>query len=122
VFVYLEDVDPSGRVLYITEGQLRLLHRKISEDAPPYRLFGPHHSYLSKDAEPMVPGEVAVVEIAMHPTSVRFDRGHRIRLAVAGADKDTFARIPENETPTWAIERNAGHPSAIVLPVIESHE
>jgi len=34
-FAYLEDVAPDGRVTYITEGQLRALHRRIGSD-PPY--------------------------------------------------------------------------------------
>jgi hypothetical protein len=117
-FVYLEDVEPSGRVLYVTEGQLRALHRKVSSEAPPYTLFGPNHSYLSKDALPLKPGEVAEISIGMHPTSVLLRKGHRIRLAIAGADKDTFARIPENEIPAWTIERNRGRASRLELPVI----
>lgn len=118
-FVYLEDIEPSGRVLYVTEGQLRALHRKVSLETPPYTLFGPYHSFLSKDAVPMKPGEAAKVEIEMHPTSALFRKGHRIRLAIAGADKDTFARIPEDETPRWTIERNRFRASELELPVIE---
>jgi uncharacterized protein len=116
--IYLEDVEPTGRVLYVTEGQLRALHRKVSSEAPPYALFGPFHSFLAKDALPMKPGEVAEIEIAMHPTSVLFKKGHRVRLAIAGADKDTFVRIPENETPRWTIERNRTRASELVLPVV----
>jgi putative CocE/NonD family hydrolase len=118
-FVYLEDVDPTGRVLYLTEGHLRGLHRKVSQEPPPYRVFGPYHSYLSADASPMTPGEVVSIEIGMIPTSVLFRKGHRIRLALAGADKDTFTRIPENGMPTWTIERNRTLRSELDLPVIE---
>jgi len=118
-FVYLEDVDPTGQVLYVTEGQLRALQRKVSNEAPPYVIFGPYHSYQSKDAAPMVPGEVAEIEIGMHPTSVLFKEGHRIRLALAGADKDTFIRIPEDATPMWTIERTSAHASHLELPTVE---
>ena len=45
VHVYLEDVDPAGRVTMVTEGQLRLLHRKLSDAQPPYRSVVPYHSY-----------------------------------------------------------------------------
>jgi putative CocE/NonD family hydrolase len=120
-FVYLENVDPSGRVIYVTEGQLRALHRKVSSEPPPYTLFGPYHSFLSKDALPMKPGETAEIAIAMHPTSALFKKGHRIRLAIGGADKDTFARIPPDETPQWTIERNRTRASSLELPVIERH-
>lgn len=117
-FVYLEDVDPTGRITYITEGELRALHRHVSDAFPPYTVFGPYHSYEQRDAQPMVPGEVESIDIGMHPTSVLFRAGHRIRIALAGADKDTFARIPENETPVWTVERNAAHASSVELPVI----
>jgi putative CocE/NonD family hydrolase len=117
--VYLEDVDPAERVLYVTEGQLRALHRKVASEPPPYTIFGPYHSYLSKDALPMIPGEPAEIEVALHPTSVLFRKGHRIRLAIGGADKDTFARVPGSGTPQWTIERNRSRVSEVVLPVIE---
>ena len=118
LFVYLEDLTPEGEVIYIGEGQLRLLHRKVSEEEPPFVTGGPYHSYKEADAEPMVPGEVAEVTFALHPTSVLFRRGHRIRIAVAGADADTFARIPAEENPLWTVERGPSRASHIMLPVI----
>jgi putative CocE/NonD family hydrolase len=118
VFVYLEDVTPDGRVLYIGEGQIRLIHRKVSEEQPPFVTAGPYHSYKEADAAPMLPGEVAEVTFALHPTSVLFRKGHRIRIALAGADADTFARIPAEGTPEWTVERAPGRASHIDLPVI----
>ncbi len=118
VFVYLEDVTPEGRVLYIGEGQLRLLHRKVSEEEAPFVTPGPYHSYKEADAEPMVPGEMAEVTFALHPTSILFRKGHRIRIAIGGADAGTFARIPAEGTPVWTVERSPGRASHIVLPVI----
>ena len=56
-FVYLEDVDEAGRVTYITEGQLRALHRKVSTDAPPFKMLVPYHSFKKKDGLPLVPGD-----------------------------------------------------------------
>ena len=118
VFVYLEDVTPDGRVLYVGEGQIRLIHRKVSEETPPFVTAGPYHSYKETDAAPMVPGEVAEVTFALHPTSVLFRRGHRIRIAIGGADADTFARIPEDGTPEWSVIRDPQRASHIALPVI----
>jgi uncharacterized protein len=118
VFVYLEDVAPGGRVRYVAEGQLRLIHRKVSSEEPPFVTAGPYHSFMAADAEPMVPGEVAEVTFALHPTSVLFRRGHRIRIAIGGADADTFARIPAEGTPVWTVERSPERASRIDLPVI----
>ena len=118
VFVYLEDVAPDGRATYIGEGQLRLLHRNVSAETPPFVSVGPYHSFKEADAEPMVPGELSEVTFALHPTSVLFREGHRIRVAIGGADSDTFARIPSDGMPVWTIVRSPGAESQIVLPVI----
>jgi len=118
VFVYLEDVTPDGRVLYIGEGQIRLLHRKLSQDPPPFVTAGPYHSYRRADAAPMTPGKVEEVVFAMLPTSVLFRAGHRIRIAIGGADADTFARIPGEGSPVWTVERGGDAPSYVTLPVI----
>lgn len=119
IFVYLEDMDESRKVIYITEGQLRLIHRKISSESTPYKILVPYHSFNKKDALPMVPDKIAEVTFALLPTSVLIRRGHRIRIAIAGADKDTFARIPADGTPLITISRNKNHPSFIDLPVIK---
>ncbi|HYW71588.1 MAG TPA: CocE/NonD family hydrolase [Pyrinomonadaceae bacterium] len=118
-FVYLEDVDEHGVVTYLTEGELRALQRKISTDAPPYRLAVPYHSFKKKDALPLVPGQIAELKFGLQPASVLIRKGHRLRVAIAGADKDTFARIPAAESPTITLLRNKTKSSSIVLPVIE---
>ena len=118
IFVYLEDMDELGNVIYITEGQLRLIHRKVSLESPPYKILIPYHSFNKRDALPMVPGEIAEITFALLPTSVLIRHKHRIRIAIAGADKDTFARIPSEGTPTISISRNKIHASFIDLPVI----
>jgi len=117
-FVYLEDVAPDGKVYYVTEGMLRGIHRKVSTDRPPYRVLGPYHSFRRKDAMPLVPGEQAELSFELLPTSVLIRRGHRLRVAIAGADKDTFRRIPDQGTPVLSIERHRDRPSHIELPVV----
>ena len=116
-FVYLEDVAETGKVRYITEGQLRALHRKVSAATPSYKISVPYHSFKQADAAPLVPGEVTELTFGLLPTSVLIRQGHRIRIAIAGHDKDNFARIPATGTPTITIARNALHASFIDLPV-----
>jgi uncharacterized protein len=115
-FVYLEDVAPDGRVTYVTEGELRGIHRLVTE--APYRVLYPYHSFRERDAAPMTPGALSELRFGLIPTSVLFQRGHRIRVALAGADKDTFARVPAAGPVTWRISRSASTPSYIELPVI----
>lgn len=116
-FVYLEDVCPDGRVLMITEGCLRALHRKLSDEKPSYWMPDLYHTFLQKDALPLIPGEVTELVINLFPISVLIRQGHRIRLSVAGADKETFALIPDSESPIIYIERNEQNASFIDLPV-----
>jgi putative CocE/NonD family hydrolase len=117
-YVYLEDLDESGRVTYVTEGQLRAIHRKVSADRPPYRLQVPYHSFKQADALPLVPGEIAEISLGLHPTSVLIRKGHRIRIAIAGHDKGTFVRIPAEGRPVITVARNRRYTSYIDLPVV----
>jgi putative CocE/NonD family hydrolase len=118
-YVYLEDVDEKGRVTYVTEGQLRAIHRQVSTETPPYKMLAPYHSFEKKDATPLVPGEVAEISFGLLPTSVLIKKGHRLRIAIAGHDKDTFARIPAKGTPVWTVQRNRVYASHVDLPVRE---
>lgn len=117
LFAYLEDVDEKGRVNYITEGSLRALHRKLSKETPPYQTPTPYHSYLSQDALPLEPGEIAEMVFDLQPISYLLKKGHRIRLALAGADADHF-RVLAQKPPNVSIYRDNAHPSRIELPVI----
>jgi hypothetical protein len=67
---------------------------------------------------PLVPEEVARLEFGMHPTSVLFRAGHRIRIAIAGHDASALRRIPAQGTPVLRVQRNSAFPSYIDLPVI----
>jgi putative CocE/NonD family hydrolase len=118
LFVYVEDVDETGRVFYATEGQLRALHRRVSSEPSPYRLQVPYHSFREEDAMPLVPGELAEITFGLHPTSVLIRKGHRIRVGIAGHDQGTFVRIPAEGTPVITIARNRVHASCIDLPAV----
>jgi len=91
-FVYLESLLEDGKAVYLTEGQLRALHRKVS-DNPPYRQFTPYHSFRRTDSQPLPPGEEIELQIGLQPISVLLPAGSRLRLSLACADKDTFAPI-----------------------------
>jgi len=115
-FAYLEDMNPKGRVTYVTEGELRAVHRKLSAE-PPYGQVGAYHSFKRSDALPLPPGGVTEITFEILPTSYRFKRGHSIRLALAGADKDHFAVMP-GPPPSWRVYRDSVHASRISLPVM----
>jgi putative CocE/NonD family hydrolase len=120
---YLEDVSPDGRVAYLDEGILRIIDRKeVDPKSLPYVPLGPPHSFLRKDAEPLTPGEPARIRFSLYPTSVLLRKGHRIRIALAGADASVFERYPPVGTPTWTVYREPGRTSFVDLPVRSQQE
>lgn len=113
-FSYLEDVGPDGRVTYLTEGLFRAVNRKAAAtDELPYVQSEPGVSYSRHDAELMVPGEVAMVRFPVFPVAALIRRGHRLRLALAGADTSVFRRYGGNLTDQWRVERTAAQPSGL---------
>jgi putative CocE/NonD family hydrolase len=118
-FVYLEDVDENGKVTYLTEGELRAIHRRVSHDVSPLKILVPYHSFKRRDALPLVPGEGAELTFGLQPISVLVRKGHRVRVALAGHDKGTFARIPATGNPTIAIQRKKDAWSSIELPIVK---
>ncbi len=118
IIAYLQDVAPDGQVRVISEGHLRLVDRQLSDEQPPYPVFGPYHTFLREDAVPMPAGKTEHVQFVMLPTSALIEKGHIIRVAIAGQDKDSFVRIPAEGNPVYRIERTGTQPSHIEIPVI----
>ncbi len=115
LFVYLEDVHPDGTVSYVTEGQLRLIHRQTA-DSPIAGDPVPFRTYLRADARALTPGTVVEVTIDLLPTSFVFRTGHAIRVAIAGADAGNFD-VPVPTSPLiFDLHRDTPHPSRIELP------
>lgn len=116
IFVYLEDVDPSGKSTYITEGGLLLEHRKLSKNDMFDKI--PYHSFKKAEASPMPIDKIEEVIFKLHPTSISIKKGHAIRIAIAGADKETFDKVPSEGIPTLSIHRNKTNISFLELPII----
>jgi uncharacterized protein len=116
-YAYLEDLAPDGQVYYLTEGQLRAVHRRISPAAP-YSQLGPYHSFRQADAWPLTPGEIAEITFSLQPVSALIRGGHRLRLGLAGHDDGTFPRFPAHGDVQWRVLRNSLHPSWLDLPML----
>jgi hypothetical protein len=65
-----------------------------------------------------VPGEITKLSFGLIPTSVLFRMGHRIRIAIAGADVSTFVRVPAEGETIIKVEHTGLNASCIDLPVI----
>jgi len=115
--VYLEDVAPDGRVTYLTEGILRLIHGLSDAAQLPYTQLGPQRSYLHADAAPLAPGKLIKVDLPLYSTSVKLKAGHRLRIAIAGQDSSTFARYPQDGEPVVTVVHSPARPSFLDLPV-----
>jgi uncharacterized protein len=116
VAAYLEDVAPDGRVTYLTEGVLRLLHRKtqgsICDPAP-----GARRSFSRADGAPVTPGELMHVEVPLLPTAALIRKGHRLRLSLAGADAGTFLPLTGDAAATWKVAYGADNASRVTVPM-----
>ena len=95
---------------------MRASHRKLS--TPPFRNFDlPWPSSQVGEATPL-PNEPAELVFDLLPTAKRFRPGHRIRVTIQGADRDTHKKVIPNPPPMVSIYRDARRPSRIVLPIL----
>jgi len=108
VHAYLEAVGPGGEVRYITEGLIRLLHRGDGLTSPTFR---------RADASSVEPGRPMAVRVEFQPTAAIVPAGHRIRLAVGGADSGMFTRYPESGELNWRVEVGGPEGLRLDLPV-----
>ena len=115
LFVYLEDVTEKGEVIYVTEGQIRGIYTEVSAAEQPYKMAVPYHSFKSEDSRPLRIGEVTRLSFDLLPVSYMFKKGHAVRIAIAGADRDNFALEPP-EPPVIEVMRSARYSSHINLP------
>jgi putative CocE/NonD family hydrolase len=108
--VKLCDVYPDGRSMLVTDGILRARYHKSFEQ----------ESLLE-------PGQVYELNVDLWSTSLVFNKGHRIRVAVSSSNSPRFEANPNTGRPFRAdtetrVAKNTlplslKHPSRIVLPV-----
>lgn len=115
--VLLEEVAADGDVRYVTEGVLRASQRKLA-DAPYDNLGLPYQRCFAEDAEP-VPGDTPVeVVMDLQPTANVFNAGHRLRIAIMGADADN-TEPSALEDNTLRLFVGGAHPSRLELTVLD---
>jgi predicted acyl esterase len=111
--VKLCDVYPDGRSMLVTDGILRArYHRSFEKE-----------SFLE-------PGRVYELNVDLWSTSLVFNRGHRVRVAVSSSNSPRFEANPNTGKPFRAdketrVAKNTLHlslqyPSRVVLPVYEA--
>ena len=110
--VKLTDVYPDGRSMLVLDGILRARHRESMRT----ELF-------------MQAGEVYLFEVELWSTSIVFNAGHRMRIAVSSSNDPRFDPNPNTGHPFRAdnetrlayntIHRDALRPSHLLLPVVK---
>jgi hypothetical protein len=118
IFAYLEDIDENGNAWNVTDGQIRMIHRKLLDDAVNYIDCVPYHGYRSTDAEPMDTSKAELISFDLLPTSHLFRAGHKIQVRLAGSDLDNFKNL-YHEDASWEIQHGGEMNSRILLPVID---
>ena len=134
IYVYLSDVDENGKVYYVAEGQLRAgWHRLVPDDEQVNYLYDvqpdlPWHGFDEGgyDDNPLADGQQITLRFDLTPNSWVFQKGHQIRISIAGADYTNFelnpTLCPDNEMDNCRatnlfIHRGVGQVSKIELPV-----
>lgn len=82
--------------------------------------------------EPLVPGRVDPITIRLYPTSNLFKKGHRLRIDVSSSNYPRFDVNPNTGDALGthrrmvaadnSIVHDSGHPSRVVLPVVDATE
>ncbi len=65
--------------------------------------------------QPLRPDRTDELRVRLNPTSYRIGAGHRLRVAVSGADFPKLVPAPSN--PLLTVARSATHPSRLRLPI-----
>jgi putative CocE/NonD family hydrolase len=112
--VLLEEIDEEGISHYVTEGVLKASHRVLGE-APWNNIGLPFQRSNKEDVQPLPEDKPGELVMDLHPTSNVFNKGHRLRLTIMGADADNI-ELPD-KTPTVQVYRDSVHASRIELPV-----
>ncbi len=97
--VRLSDVAPDGTSAQVSAGILNLTHRQSHADP-----------------EPLEPGRVEEVHVALRPAGYRFLPGHRIRVSVASSAWPVV--WPSPFAAEFALHHGPSTPSRLMLPVI----
>lgn len=117
VFIYASEIDSQGRSYYITEGMLRALHRKTSAAPENYQTTWPYRRYFRSDSQPLIEGQSFNMQFALLPVSWTLKAGSRLRLSIAGADRNHFPMIPNGMPPILTFNLGGDEGSYVDIPI-----
>lgn len=104
----------------VTRGYVRLSHRELDSQRSEE-----HFVFLSQQqAAPVKPNERYTIKMPIQPTSMVYEKGHRLQIELGGKDSQTLLSVMRHEGPDRTQERFGGKNtffsgSKIVLPVVK---
>ena len=113
VFAHFLDMAPDGTVDELSDGWLKLSHRRL--DPGLSQPFRPYHSHDREDK--LVPGEVYDAEVEIWPIAQEFREGHRIRLDIAPYGPGFFRHARYKLGPANTILMGGTTASYLQLPI-----
>lgn len=120
-FVFLLDLDETGKSHIVSFGKLRASFRGI-EKAPYDTLGLPWHPCRERDILPTSFEDGPIeLRIDMKPTSYVFRKGHKIQLSIT-TSMSRFQFYREDPAPIVHIQRSALYPSRLELPVLNKED
>lgn len=112
VFARLQKVKADGSVEPVSEGVLKVSHRRLD-----MKLSRPDRPYHSHDIEQkLTPGEVVPIQIEIQATSMIFQKGSRIRIDVLPHDNRAYFAVYHLGTNT--VYTGGSRASYILLPIV----
>ena len=132
IFVTVRNLAPDGSEIVVdgldnpqtpvTQGWLRLSHRQLDTvRSTPFRPIHRHQELL-----PVTPSEIVEVQIELGPTSMVFEKGHRLAVEIGSHDLKGSFPILHNDPAdrkvggTVTIHTGPTHRSSLLLPLIPS--
>lgn len=108
LFLTLRHISPEGKEIFYTgtagdsvplaKGWLRVSLRQTNPSHPRHRDYLPYREYLSRDVQPVIPGQVYDVDVEIWPTNVVIAKGGRIVLEVASGDTQGCDRFVHTDS------------------------
>jgi putative CocE/NonD family hydrolase len=108
ILAFLVAIDSEGKSYYLTEGHLRLLHRKLDTSQETL------HTYTHRDAQPVPEDQEIEADLTLLPISVLLKKDTRLRLLLASGDDATFVSSGPYAANIFAS-------SQLQLPVADKH-
>ena len=112
VIARLQKVNPNGSIEPVSDGILKVSHRKLDPN-----LSRPDRPYHSHDVEEKLkPGEAVPIEVEIRTTSMIFQKGSRIRIDVLPHDNEEYFAVYHLGKNT--VYAGGNRASYILLPVV----